>query len=190
MVEERRMKKVYDVDPAHTSIGFAGKHLMVTTVRGRFKEYSGQVETEDDDATTAVATLTVKPVSLDTGVEQRDQHLRSADFFDVERHPEMTYVSTKVERVGRNRYRVSGDLTIKGQTRPVTLDAEVEERFTDPWGNERIGVTASGKLNRRDWGLTWNQVLEAGRLLVGDQIKLEIETALVRKAEVPAAATN
>jgi polyisoprenoid-binding protein YceI len=184
------MKQVYDVDPAHTSIGFAGKHMMVTTVRGRFKEYAGQVETEDDDPTTAVVNVTIKPVSLDTGVEQRDQHLRSADFFDVERFPEMTYTSTKVERVGSNRYRVSGDLTIKGQTRPVTLEAEVEERFTDPWGNERIGVTASGKLNRRDWGLTWNQVLEAGRLLVGDQIKLEIETALVRKVEVPAAVAS
>jgi polyisoprenoid-binding protein YceI len=184
------MKQVYDVDPAHTSVGFAGKHMMVTTVRGRFKEYAGQVETEDDDPTTGVVNVTIKPVSLDTGVEQRDQHLRSADFFDVERFPEMTYTSTKVERVGSNRYRVSGDLTIKGQTRPVTLEAEAEERFTDPWGNERIGVTASGKLNRRDWGLTWNQVLEAGRLLVGDQIKLEIETALVRKVEVPAAVAS
>ena len=184
------MKHVYSIDPAHTSLGFAGKHMMVTTVRGRFKEYAGEVETENDDPTTAVVNVTIKPVSLDTGVEQRDQHLRSADFFDVERFPEMTYASTKVERVGGNRYRVSGELTIKGQTRPVTLEAEVEERFTDPWGNDRIGVTASGKLNRRDWGLTWNQVLEAGRLLVGDQIKLEIETALVRKAEVPAAATN
>src|SRR3981081_2642156 len=118
--------------------------MMVTTVRGRFKEYAGQVETEDDAPTTPVDNATIKPLSLDTGVEQRDQHLRSGDFFDVERYPETTYASTKVERVGSNRYRVSGDLTIKGQTRPVTLEAEVEEPLTDPWGNERRGRHAQG----------------------------------------------
>jgi polyisoprenoid-binding protein YceI len=184
------MKQVYDVDPNHTSLGFAGKHMMVTTVRGRFKDFTGRVEVEDDDPTTAEARLTVRVASIDTGQDQRDQHLRSADFFDVEHYPEMTFVTTRVESRGGNRYLVTGDLTIRDQTRPIDLDVEVEERFTDPFGNERVGVTASGKLNRRDWGLTWNQVLEAGRLLVGNEIKLEIESALIRKAAAPAAAAS
>jgi polyisoprenoid-binding protein YceI len=184
------MKQVYDVDPSHTSVEFAGKHMMVTTVRGRFRQFSGQVEVEDDDPTTARVTATINTASLDTAVDQRDNHLRSGDFFDVERYPEMTYVSTGVERIGQNRYRVTGDLKIKDQTRPVTLEVDVEERFVDPFGNERIGVSATGKLNRKDWGLSWNQVLEAGRLLVGDQIKLEIEGALVRKVEAAAPATT
>ena len=184
------MKQVYDVDPSHTSVEFAGKHMMVTTVRGRFRQFSGQVEVEDDDPTTVKVTATINTASLDTAVDQRDNHLRSGDFFDVERYPEMTYVSTDVERIGQNRYRVTGDLTIKDQTRPITLEVDVEERFVDPFGNERIGVSATGKLNRKDWGLTWNQVLEAGRLLVGDQIKLEIEGALVRKVEAAAPATT
>ena len=184
------MKQVYDVDPNHTSLGFAGKHMMVTTVRGRFKNFEGRIEVEDDDPTTAVANLTIKVASIDTGQDQRDQHLRSADFFDVERYPEMTFTSTGVESRGQNRYRVTGDLTIKEQTRPIDLDVEVEERFADPFGNERVGVTAAGKLNRKDWGLTWNQVLEAGRLLVGNDIKLEIETALIRKVAAEAAAAS
>jgi polyisoprenoid-binding protein YceI len=124
-------------------------------------------------------------------VDRRDEHLRSPDFFHVEQFPEMTYRSTSVERLGGNRYRVTGELTIKDQTRPVTLDVEVEEPFNDPFGNERVGLTATGRLNRKDWGLTWNQMLEAGRLLVGDDIKLEIESALVRKLEeTPAAAAS
>jgi polyisoprenoid-binding protein YceI len=183
------MKQVYEVDPNHTSVEFAGKHMMVTTVRGRFRQFTARVEVEDDDPTTARVTASIKTASLDTAVDQRDAHLRSPDFFDVERYPELTYVSTSIGPVGDHRYRVTGDLTIKDQTRPVTLDVEVEERFNDPFGNERIGVSATGKLNRRDWGLTWNQVLEAGRLLVGDQIKLEIEGALLRKVEAPAATT-
>jgi polyisoprenoid-binding protein YceI len=184
------MKQLYRVDPNHTSLGFAGKHMMVTTVRGQFKDFSGEVEVEDDDPTTARATVTIKVASLDTGVDQRDQHLRSADFFEVERYPEITFVSTAVEPRGDNRYRVTGELTIKDQTRPITLDVEVEESFTDPFGNERVGVTASGKLNRRDWGLTWNQVLEAGRLLVGNDIKLEVESALIRQVATPAGAAS
>lgn len=175
------MKQVYELDPNHSSLGFAGKHMMVTTVRGKFKDFDGDVEVENDDPTTAVARVTIRPASVDTGQEQRDAHLRSADFFHAERFPEMTFVSTGVESQGGRRYRVTGDLTIKDRTRPITLDVEVEERFSDPFGNERVGVTASGKLNRRDWGLTWNQVLEAGRLLVGNDIKLEIETALITK---------
>jgi polyisoprenoid-binding protein YceI len=184
------MKQVYNVDPNHTSVEFAAKHMMVTSVRGRFKDFTGQVEVDEENPTDATVTFTINVASLDTGVDQRDQHLRSADFFDVEHHPEMRYASTKVESLGGNRYRVTGNLTIKDQVRPVTLDAEVAERFADPFGNERIGFSAAGKVNRRDWALTWNQVLEAGRLLVGDDIKLEVEGALVRKLAAPAAAPS
>lgn len=184
------MKQVYNIDPAHTSIGFAGRHMMVTTVRGRFKEYEGHVVTEDDDPTTAAIHLTIRVASLDTGVDRRDEHLRSADFFDVDRYPEMTFSSTGIERVGGKRFRLSGELTIKDRTRPLTLDVDLEERFVDPWGMERIGISASGKLDRKDWGLTWNQLLEAGRMMVGDEIKLEIESALVRKAETPLTAAS
>jgi polyisoprenoid-binding protein YceI len=184
------MTQEYELDPNHTTLGFAGKHMMVTTVRGRFNEFRGNVSVEDDDPTTAVVSATIQVASLDTGQTQRDQHLRSGDFFDVERYPEMTFASTGVESRGGNRYRLQGNLTIKDQTRPISLEVEVEERFTDPFGNERVGVTASGKLNRKDWGLTWNQVLEAGRLLVGDEIKVEVESALIRKVAQEAAATR
>jgi polyisoprenoid-binding protein YceI len=184
------MTQEYELDPNHTTLGFAGKHMMVTTVRGRFNEFRGNVSVEDDDPTTAVVSATIQVASLDTGQTQRDQHLRSGDFFDVERYPEMTFAGTGVESRGGNRYRLQGALTIKDQTRPISLDVEVEERFTDPFGNERVGVTASGKLNRKDWGLTWNQVLEAGRLLVGDEIKVEVESALIRKVAQEAAATR
>jgi polyisoprenoid-binding protein YceI len=180
-MEVSQMRRTYDTDPNHTTLGFAGKHMMVTTVRGRFNDFRGRVEVDDDDPTTAVVSFDIKAASLDTGQDQRDQHLRSADFFDVERYPDMTFVSTAVQALGGNRYRITGELTIRDQARPVNLDVEVAERFSDPFGNERVGVTASGKLNRKDWGLTWNQVLEAGRLLVGDEIKIEIESALIRK---------
>src|SRR6266566_2935999 len=178
------MTDVYKLDPAHTTLGFTAKHLMVTTVRGRFKQFDGQVEVEGDDPTTAVATLTAQASSIDTGVDQRDDHLRSADFFESERYPELTYRSTKVEPLGGNRYRVIGELTIRDHTGPLELEAEVEESFQDPWGNRRVGVSATGKLKRTDWGLNWNQLLEAGRFAVSEQIKLEIETALVLQAEV------
>ncbi len=182
------MTDVYKLDPAHTTLGFAARHLMVTTVRGRFKEFDGEVVVENDDPTTAVASVTIKAASVDTGVDQRDDHLRSADFFEVERYPEITYRSTKVEPLGDNRYRVTGDLTIKGVAQPVVLDVQVEDSFVDPWGNQRVGVSASGKVRRTVWGLNWNLLLEAGRITVSEDIRLEVESALVRQAEVAQAA--
>ena len=180
------MADKYTFDASHSNIGFSAKHMMVTTVRGRFTDYQGEVLVEGDDPTTARATFTIKTASIDTGNEQRDGHLRSGDFFDSETHPEITFVSTGVAPAGDG-YRVTGDLTIRGVTRPVELAVEVEDKFVDPWGNERVGVTASGSINRTDWGLSWNQTLEAGRLLVGEKINLAIETALVRPAGVPTA---
>jgi polyisoprenoid-binding protein YceI len=181
------MADKYTFDGHHSNIGFAVKHMMVTTVRGKFTDYAGEVEVEGDDPTTARATFTIKTASIDTDNEQRDAHLRSGDFFDAETYPEMTFVSRSVTKAG-DAYQVAGDLTIRGVTKPVELTVAVENKFVDPWGNERVGVSATGSINRTDWGLTWNQTLEAGRLLVAEKVNLEIESAIVRPAGVPASA--
>jgi polyisoprenoid-binding protein YceI len=178
----------FELDPTHTHIGFTAKHLMVTTVRGTFSEWSGYVEGDPRDPTSAAAEARIKTASVRTGAEDRDKHLRSEDFFHAERYPEMTYRTTGIEKVGDNSYKVTGDLTIRETTKPVVLDVEVGEPFADGWGNERVGVSATGKITRKDWGLEWNMVLEAGRLLVSEQAKLEIDTELVRKLEAEAVA--
>lgn len=175
----------YTLDTHHANIGFSVKHMMVTTVRGRFQEFAGEVEIEDDDPSTARGTFTIKAASIDTQNEQRDAHLRSADFFDAETYPELTYRVKGVRKAGDG-YRVDGEMTIRGETRPLELTAAVEEKFLDPWGMERIGVSAVGTIDRRDWGLTWNQTLEAGRLLVSEKVNLEIEAAFVRPAAAAA----
>ncbi len=181
------MATTFTIDPSHSSIEFATKHMMVTTVRGRFTEYAGTVDVEDvAQPATARGTFTIKAASITTGNEQRDAHLRSADFFDAETYPELSFTSTSIELAGGNRYRVTGDLTIHGVTRPVTLEAEAEAPFVDPWGNERVAVSARGEINRTDWGLTWNQTLEAGRLLVSEKVTLAAEVALVRPVAAPA----
>jgi polyisoprenoid-binding protein YceI len=173
------MTEQFTVDRAHSSLGFSTKHMMVTTVRGRFDDFAGTIELPEGDPARAIAEFTVQVASIDTGNGQRDEHLRSADFFDAGRHPEMTYRSTRITEQGEGRYRAEGDLTIRGVTHPLTLDVEVGERFQDPWGKQRVGLNATGRLNRKDWGLNWNQVLEAGRLLVGEEVKLEIDAAFV-----------
>jgi len=179
----------FQLDPNHTAVEFSTKHLMVTTVRGRFTEYAGQVEVSDDlDPSTAQGTFTIKTASVSTGNDQRDGHLRSADFFDAATYPDMTFTSTSVEKSGSG-YQVTGDLTIRGITRPVTLDVSAEDAFVDPFGMERVGLTATAEINRTDWGLNWNQTLEAGRLLVSEKVKISVEGALVRPAAVDAAQT-
>ena len=178
----------FELDPTHTHIGFTAKHMMVSTVRGTFSDWSGYVEGDPADPTGARAEATIKTASVNSGAEDRDKHLRSEDFFNVDKYPEMTYRSSSIEKVGDTNYRVSGDLTIKDVTKPVVLDVEVGQPFADGWGNERVGVSATGKLNRKDWGLQWNMVMEAGRLLVSEEAKLEIDTELVRKLEAEAVA--
>jgi len=182
------MSQTFSIDPAHSTIGFTARHMMVTTVRGKFGEFSGQVEITDGKPETAQAEFTIQAASIDTGVGQRDDHLRSPDFFDATSFPELSYRSTKVTPQGGDRYLAEGELTIRGTARPVTLEVEVGERFQDPWGNERVGLSARGKLNRKDWGLSWNQVLEAGRLMVSEEVKLEIDAALVRSLAAEVAA--
>lgn len=171
----------WKIDPAHSEIGFAAKHMMISTVRGRFSDVTGLIDFDENDPTSARIDVEVGVSSIDTRQEPRDQHLRSADFFDAENHPTMKFVSRKVEPVKGNEYRVVGDLTIRGTTREVTLDATFEGVHPDPWGGTRAGFTAAGKINRNDFGLNWNAAIETGGVVVGPEIKLQLEVEAVKQ---------
>lgn len=170
----------YQVDPRHSRLGFSAKFMMVSTVRGHFTDFSGSVEM-DGEPTDAVCEFSVRTASVETGDPDRDNHLRSEDFFASARFDAMTYRSTEIVAMGPDRYRVTGDLTIRDVTRPVQLEVEVEGRMEDPWGNERAALRASGTMMRMDWGLNWDQALEAGRWVVSEEIRLDLEVALVRR---------
>ncbi len=169
------------IDPAHTVVGFNARHLMVAKVRGSFTTFDGTIHIDDDPAASSVE-VTIDAASIDTGVADRDAHLRSPDFLDVENHPTIEFRSTAVRADGDG-YQVHGDLTIRGTTRPVTLDMEYLGLARDPWGNDKAMFTATTKIDREDWGLSWNQALETGGLLVGKQVTIELE---VQAAQVPA----
>jgi polyisoprenoid-binding protein YceI len=171
----------WQIDPAHTHVEFAVKHMMISTVKGRFAGVQGTVVASAPDFGDGSVSVTIDVASIDTRQEQRDAHLRSADFFDAENHPTITFVSRRVEKDG-DELRVSGDLSIRGTTREVVLNATYEGTGTDPWGGERAGFSATTKVDRRDFGLTWNQALETGGILVGDQIKISLEVELVKAA--------
>ena len=158
----------WNLDATHTTVGFAVKHLMISTVRGHFNDISGTVVVDEADPTGAKVEVTIAPASIDTRVEQRDAHLRSPDFFDAERYPAITFRGTRIERGGAADFRLIGELTIRGVTREVALDVTDEGRGTDPWGGTRAAFSLRGKINRADFGLTWNQALEAGGVLVSD----------------------
>lgn len=168
----------WNLDPAHSSIEFSIRHMGFATVRGRFKAFTMDVESDDQNQLSRVE-ATIEGGSIDTGEAQRDQHLQSADFLDVERFPELRFSGTRIERTSHNRYRVTGDLTIRGEARPVTFDVDVQDPINDPFGNVRVAAEASGKLNRKEWGLNWNQVLEAGALLVGEEVKFTLDVQAV-----------
>ncbi|MGZ4200333.1 MAG: YceI family protein [Thermoleophilia bacterium] len=176
----------WTTDPQHTDFEFAVRHMVVSTVRGRFDEFAIDADIDEDDLTRSAGTVTVKTGSVNTREAQRDAHLSSPDFFDAEKYPEMTFVVTNIEG-GGGTYAITGNLTIKEITREVVLDAEITGPVNDPWGNARIGLSATGKLNRKEFGLAWNVVTEAGGLLVGDDVKLTIDAEFV-KAVVPAEA--
>jgi polyisoprenoid-binding protein YceI len=176
----------WQIDAAHSDIGFAVKHMMISTVKGRFTDVSGTVAFDEADAAGSSVDVTINAASVDTRQEQRDTHLRSADFFDVENYPALTFRSRRVESVGSGEFRVVGDLTIRGATREVTLEVADEGRGQDPWGKERAGFSARTVIDRRDFGLTWNAALEAGGILVGNDVKISLEVQAV-KAEVAAA---
>lgn len=177
------MATTFKPDPVHSRIQFAVRHMMVTTVRGHFDEYDGQVTVEGDDPTTAVVTGTIKAASVNTGVEQRDNHLRSDDFFGAEQFPEITFRSTSIEALGEGRFKARGDLTIRDVTKPVEFEAELSGPIADPFGNIRWGVSAQGRIRRLEWGLKYNPALEAGGVVVGDEVRIEIEGALVAPKE-------
>jgi len=172
----------WNLDPTHSSIQFAVKHMVISTVRGSFAEFAVDAAVDETDLARSRATVRIAAASLGTGNNDRDAHLRSGDFFDAENHPELVFVTRAIEPRGGDDYRISGDLTIRGVTRPVTLDGEIQGPVKDPWGGTRFGLSASGKISRKEFGLDWNAVLEAGGLLVGDEVKLSIETELVKAA--------
>lgn len=170
----------WNIDPSHSTIGFSVKHMMIATVRGRFAAFSGALAI--DDRGDASITGVVQSSSIDTNEPQRDDHLRSPDFFDAANHPEIRFASRRVAPAGDGRYTITGDLTIKGTTREVVLDAEVNGSGVDPYGNERVALEARGQINRKDFGLNWNQVLETGGILVGEKIKITLDLSTVRAA--------
>jgi polyisoprenoid-binding protein YceI len=171
----------YTIDASHSEVGFSVRHLMVSKTRGRFSDMSGTVAIADDPLASAVE-VTIGTASIDTRDEQRDGHLRSPDFFDVERYPAMTYRSTRVIPAGKGRWLVEGDLTLHGVTRNVPLEVTFEGAATDPWGGLRAGFSARTELDREDFGLTWNQALETGGVVVGKKVTIEIEAEAVLQA--------
>ena len=174
-------RSTWQLDPSHLEFGFAVRHLMISTVRGRFGGVSGVVSIENDDFATAKVDVKIDAATVDTREPKRDEHLRSADFFDVARFPALTFTSRRVVPAKTGRYTLVGDLTIHGVTREVALDVEAEGLGRDPWGNDRAGFSAKGAIKRSDFGLVWNQVLEAGGFAVGDEVKLAIEVELIRQ---------
>lgn len=175
----------WQIDPSHSSVGFSVKHMMIATVRGRFTEIEGAIEAGADGAVQIRGAT--QAASIDTNDSQRDDHLRSADFLDAETHPEVRFESTRVERRRGDDYRIAGNLTIRGVTREIELEGEVQGGGTDPWGNERFALDAHGEISRKDFGLNWNQALETGGVLVGDKVKITVDLSTVRAGQ-PAAA--
>jgi polyisoprenoid-binding protein YceI len=169
------------IDPAHSRIGFAVKHLGIATVRGTFDTAEGTLVVGDDLAS-ATLSATIDPASVNTAEAARDEHLRSADFFDVEANPAITFRSTALEAIDDESFAVTGDLTMHGVTQPVRLTAEVQGLETDPWGNERVGLELTGKLSRGDFGMKFNQALGSGNVLVSDTVKLQLDISAVKQA--------
>ena len=169
----------FNLDKSHSEVGFAVKHMMISTVRGKFTRFDADVSIDPANLEAAKVTARIETASLDTHEEKRDGHLRSPDFFDAEKYPTLTFTSTKVKRSGDD-VEVSGNLKIKDQEHPVTLKGEFVGPSKDPWGNTRIGFSLSGELDREQWGLTWNQALEAGGVLVGKKVKLSVDVQLVQ----------
>ena len=172
----------WQIDPVHTSIQFTVRHLMISNVKGVFHKFNGTFEIDDKDITRTKASATIDTASIDTGIEKRDEDLRSANFFEVVKYPTMTFVSNKFTRVGTNKFKMTGDLTMHGITREVVLDMEgLGTIVKDPWGGMRRGATLVTRINRKDFGLTYNKVLETGGVVVGDDVAVNIEVELIRK---------
>ena len=169
----------YTIDPSHSRLGFVARHAMVTKVRGEFGDFTGSAKIDTADPSKSSVTVTIGAGSVSTGSKDRDGHLSSADFFDAETYPEITFVSTRVERDGDD-WVITGDLAIKGQTKSVTVTFEPTGSAKDPFGNLRIGFEGKATLSRKDWGLTWNAALETGGVLVSEKVKLEFDISAIR----------
>jgi polyisoprenoid-binding protein YceI len=172
----------YAIDPSHSRIGFVARHAMVTKVRGSFNEFEGSGHFDAENPTKSHLQLTIQAASIDTRNADRDAHLRSNDFFDMETYPTITFASTAVAQTGDDEYRVTGDLTIKGVSRPVTVELEYTGTAVDPYGNQRIGFEGKTTVNRKEWGVNWNAALEAGGVLVSEKVTLEFEVSAIRSA--------
>lgn len=176
----------YQIDPAHSIIGFAIRHLEINWVEGRFKDFSGTIHFDEADITKSSVEFTAKAESVDTGVEPRNKHLRTADFFDAAKYPELSFKSTRVERKGQDDYVLYGDLTLKGVTKPVVLPFTVTGAIKDPWGNARFGIEAHAKINRRDYGINWGKPLEGGGIDVGNEVTINLHLEALKPAPKPA----
>lgn len=170
--------QTYGLDPAHTTVEFVVRHMMISKVRGRFTGVSGAIQLAEGSSVPTSIEVAIDPATIDTREEQRDGHLKSPDFLDAASFPQLSFRSTRFEGQGDS-FRVYGDLTIHGVTREIALDTTFEGRGSDPWGNQRVGYEAHGKLSRKDFGLNWNQALEAGGVLVGDDVKIEINAEAI-----------
>ena len=173
----------WNIDGTHSGVNFSVRHMVFAKVRGRFGKFGGSLDLNPADLAKSSVDIQIDAASIDTGTPDRDNHLRSPDFFDVAKYPQLTFKSRRVERKGDTEYKVTGDLTIRDVTREVVLDVEFGGTGKDPWGNQRLGFTASARIDRKEFGLKWNQVLEAGGVLVGEKIDIEIELQAVAKAE-------
>lgn len=171
----------WSVDPSHSNVEFAVKHLGIASVRGNFDQFHGTLEI-DEDLSYGRAYGTVQAVSINTGEPQRDEHLRSADFFGVEANPELIFESTAIRALDEETFEIEGDLTMNGVTNPITLKAEIQGTEIDPWDNERVGLEVTGQLSRGDWGMTFNQALGSGNVLVSDRVKLSLDISAVKQA--------
>ncbi|MFE1883135.1 YceI family protein, partial [Streptomyces diastatochromogenes] len=170
------------IDPAHTTIGFVARHAMVTNVKGSFQDFTGSLHLDGTDPAKSTATIDVQMESVDTGNADRDGHLKSSDFFKTDEFPAMTFRSTKAEALGGDDYRITGDLSILGETKPITIDLEFNGAAKDPFGNERVGFEGKTEILRSEWGLTWNAALETGGFLVSDKIKLVFDISAIKNA--------
>lgn len=172
---------VYKIDAVHSQVGFKVRHFVAKTA-GRFTKFEGVIKVDTADIGKSSVEVSIDAASVNTDNEGRDKHLRSADFFDVEQHPHLHFTGTDMKHVGGNDYTLTGDLTIKGITKPVTLEVEFGGKNTDPWGNEKLAFALNGRINRKDWGLNWNAALETGGVLVSDEVRLSAEVQFVKQA--------
>ncbi len=172
----------WQIDPSHSTVEFAVKHMMISSTKGRFTDFSGEINLDENDLANSTVNVNINVASIDTHDEKRDEHLRSADFFDAENHPAMTFASKQIRPKGSDEFEVVGDLTIRGITKEVVLKAEREGVGTSPWGSEVAAYTAKTEIDRKDFGLVWNVALETGGILVGDKVKLNLEIEAIKQA--------